>query len=120
MMLTNEEILEAVGDMTVFEFQDFITQFTTRFAVTVRAPEPPPAVITENVAQDAFSVVLVEPGPKKIEVIKAVRELTKFGLKEAKQATETPEFVVRADVSRSDAEAVRDRLVAAGAVVVIR
>lgn len=116
--LTNDEILEAVGDMTCYEFQDFVTQLKARFNLTIKTPEPEPA--PPAVVQEEFTVVLVAPGPNKINVIKLVRQLTGLGLKEAKDATEKPGFELKTNLSRADADALRNQLELAGAVVTLQ
>src|SRR5215212_6817326 len=87
-MANREELLDAIGSMTVLELSEFVDAFKTKFGVTAMAAAPsaaPPAAAAAAVEEKTeFDVVLKEAGPKKIQVIKVVREVTSLGLKEAK------------------------------------
>ena len=86
--LSKDEILDAIGAMSVIELSELIEEFKTKFNVTIAAVAAgggggaAPAAVVEE--QTEFSIILKECGPKKIQVIKVVRELTGLGLKEAK------------------------------------
>ena len=95
--LSNEEILEAIGNMTVVELAELIEAFKTKFNVTIAAAAPAAAAGGAGGGGAAapaveekteFTVVLKEGGAKKIQVIKVVREITSLGLKEAKDAVD--------------------------------
>ena len=123
MAITKEEILEAVAGMTVMEIVDLITAFEEKFgvsaaaAVAVAAPAAAAAVVEE---QTEFDVVLTGFGENKVAVIKAVRGLTGLGLKEAKDAVEGAPTVVKEAVNKTEAEAAKKELEAAGATAEIK
>ena len=117
--LTKDDILDAIASMSVLELSELLTEFEDKFGVTAAAPVAVagPAAETAEAAEEQteFDVVLASIGEKKIQVIKAVRELTGLGLKEAKEAVEAaPKAVVEA-ASKDDAEAAKAKLEAAGA-----
>jgi large subunit ribosomal protein L7/L12 len=123
MAITKEEILEAVAGMTVMEIVDLITAFEEKFgvsaaaAVAVAAPTAAAAVVEE---QTEFDVILTGFGENKVAVIKAVRGLTGLGLKEAKDAVEGAPTVVKEAVNKTEAEAAKKELEAAGATAEIK
>jgi large subunit ribosomal protein L7/L12 len=110
MSLTNEQIIEAIGQKTVLEVVELIKAMEETFGVTA-------AVVEE---QTEFNVVLVEAGEKKVNVIKAVRELTGLGLKEAKAVVDGAPGVVKEGVSKDEAEAAKKALEEAGAKVELK
>ena len=122
--LSNEEILEAIGNKTVVELADLIDAFKTKFNVTVAAAPAggaggaaaAPAVEEKT----EFSVVLKEGGAKKIQVIKVVREITSLGLKEAKDAVDSAPSVIKEGVSKAEAEELKKRLEEQGATVELK
>ncbi|MGH7702406.1 MAG: 50S ribosomal protein L7/L12 [Gemmatimonadales bacterium] len=121
-MLSNEEILEAIGKKTVIELADLIEAFKTKFNVSVVAAAPAgaggagaPAAAAEEKTE--FAVVLKEAGAKKIQVIKVVRELTSLGLKEAKDLVDAAPSTVKDGVSKAEAEEMKKKLEEQGAVV---
>jgi large subunit ribosomal protein L7/L12 len=129
--LDKDQILEAIDTMTVLELSELVKAFEERYGVTAAAPvavgaagAPAPAgdgaaaAATEE--QTEFDAVLTDVGANKILVIKAVRELTGLGLKEAKDLVDAAPKAVREGVTKEDAEAVKDKLAEAGAVVEIR
>jgi large subunit ribosomal protein L7/L12 len=126
--LSNEEILEAIGNKTVVELADLIEAFKTKFNVTVAAAAAAPAAGGGGGAAAAapveekteWTVVLKEGGPKKIQVIKAVREITSLGLKEAKDLVEGAPGTVKEGVSKAEAEEIKKKLEAQGAVVELK
>jgi large subunit ribosomal protein L7/L12 len=125
--LGKDEILEAIGNMSVFELSELIEAFKTKFNVTIAAaPVAAPAAGGAGAAaapaveeQTEFTVVLKEAGAQKIQVIKVVREITGLGLKEAKDLVEGAPQPVLQGVSRDAANDARSKLEAAGATVVI-
>jgi large subunit ribosomal protein L7/L12 len=123
---TKEEILEAIGNMTVLELKDLLDAFEERFDVTAAAPA---AVIAAAPAadgapveeeKDEFDVVLAGAGEKKIQVIKEVRALTSLGLKDAKDLVEAAPKAVLEGVSKEEAEKAKEILEAAGALVELK
>jgi large subunit ribosomal protein L7/L12 len=128
--LSKDEILEAIGNMSVFELADLIEAFKSRFNVTIAAAPVGGAAPAAGGAggaaapqveeQTEFTVTLKEAGAKKIQVIKVVRELTKLGLKEAKDLVDAAPKPVLEKVSKEDAEKARGDLEAVGAVVEVK
>ena len=117
--LTQEEILDAIGAMTLVEVADFIKKFEEKFGVTAAAPvavaAAAPAAGSAPVAaaeeeQTEFSAVLTEIGPNKIPVIKVVRELTGLGLKEAKDLVDASPKPVKEGVAKDEAEKIKAAL----------
>lgn len=122
--LSKDEILEAIGNMSVIELADLIEAFKSKFNVTIAAVAAggagggaAPAAAEE---QTEFDVILKEAGGKKIQVIKVVRELTGLGLKEAKDMVDGAPQTLKAGVSKDEAAAVKAKLEAEGAVVEIK
>ena len=125
--LSKDEILEAIGNMSVFELAALIEAFKERFNVTIAAPvaAAAPAAGGAGAAeaveeQTEFTVVLKEAGAKKIQVIKAVREVTTLGLKEAKDLVDNAPGNVKEGVSKQEAEAVKKKLEEQGATVELK
>jgi large subunit ribosomal protein L7/L12 len=127
--MTNEEILDAIGNKTVFELSELIEAFKTKFNVTISAAPAggapaaggagaAPAAAAEE--QTEFSVNLKEAGAKKIQVIKVVRELTGLGLKEAKDLVDGAPQTVKAGVSKDEAASIKAKLEEQGAVVEVK
>jgi len=128
--LSNDEILEAIDTKTVLELSELVKAFEERYGVTAAAPVAAaagpaaggdgagaPAAAEE---QTEFEAVLTEVGPNKILVIKAVRELTGLGLKEAKDLVDAAPKAVKEGVAREEAEQVKEKLAEAGATTEIR
>lgn len=121
--LSKDEILEAIGNMSVIELADLIEAFKSKFNVTIAAVAAggaggaAPAAVEE---QTEFDVILKEAGGKKIQVIKVVRELTGLGLKEAKDMVDGAPQTLKAGVSKDEAASVKAKLEAEGAVVEIK
>ena len=122
--LSNEEILEAIGNKTVVELADLIEAFKTKFNVTVAAaPAGGAAGGTAAPAAEEkteFAVVLKEGGAKKIQVIKVVREITSLGLKEAKDAVDNVPSTIKEGVSKAEAEELKKKLEEQGATVELK
>lgn len=122
--LTNEEILEALKEMTLLEVSELVKAIEETFGVSAAAPAAVAAAPAEGGAaaaeQTEFDVVLEGFGDNKIAVIKVVREITGLGLKEAKAAVEgAPAPIVEA-VDKAKAEEVKEKLEAAGAAVTVK
>jgi large subunit ribosomal protein L7/L12 len=129
--LSKDEILEAIGTMSVFELAELIEAFKSRFNVTIAAAPVgggapaagaaagggAAAVVEE---QTEFDVVLKEAGAKKIQVIKVVRELTGLGLKEAKDLVDGAPQTVKTGVSKDEANTIRTKLEDQGAAVEVK
>ena len=126
--LSNEEILEAIGNKTVVELSDLIEAFKTKFNVTIAAapaaaaPAGAGAAAAEAVEeQTEFTVVLTAGGDKKINVIKEVRGVRPdLGLKEAKDLVEGAPQNVKENISKQEAEEIKKKLEEAGASVQIK
>jgi large subunit ribosomal protein L7/L12 len=124
--LGKDEIIDAIGSMSVAELADLIEAFKTKFNVTVSAVAAGPAAGGGGGAaaaaeeQTEFEVVLKEAGAKKIQVIKVVRELTGLGLKEAKDLVDGAPKPVKAGVSKDEAAQMKAKLEAEGAVVEVK
>jgi large subunit ribosomal protein L7/L12 len=124
--LSKDEILEAIGGMSVTELVDLIDAFKTKFNVTIAAvaagaPAGGAGAAAPAVEeQTEFTVVLKEAGAKKIQVIKVVRELTGLGLKEAKDLVDGAPKEVKTGVSKDEAAQVKAKLEAEGAVVEVK
>ena len=122
MSLTNEQIIEAIGQKSVMEIVELIKAMEETFGVTAAAavaagPATAAAAVEE---QTEFNVVLAEAGDKKVNVIKAVRELTGLGLKEAKEKVDGAPQVIAEGVSKEAAEDAKKKLEEAGAKVEIK
>jgi large subunit ribosomal protein L7/L12 len=119
MALNKAEIIEAIAGLTVLELSELIKDLEEKFGVSaaaaaVAAPAAAgPAAAVEE--QTEFNVVLLEAGTSKVNVIKAVRELTGLGLKEAKDLVDGAPKNVKEGVSKADAEAAKKKLEEAGA-----
>jgi len=127
--LSKDEILEAIGSMTVLELSELVEEFKTKFNVTIAAAPvgaapaaggaggAAAAVVEE---QTEFTVNLKEAGAKKIQVIKVVRELTGLGLKEAKDLVDGAPQAVKAGVTKEEAATMKAKLEDQGAVVEVK
>jgi large subunit ribosomal protein L7/L12 len=124
MAISKEEILDAIGNMTVLEVVDLISAMETKFGVTAAvAVAAGPAVAVDAAPveeQTEFNCVLTSFGANKVSVIKVVRALTGLGLKEAKDAVEGVPTVVKEAVSKADAEAAKKELEEAGATAEVK
>ncbi len=123
--LSKDDILEAIGNMSVTDLADLIEAFKEKFNVTIAAAPVAAASAGAGEAGAAaaaeekteFAVVLKEAGAKKIQVIKAVREVTSLGLKEAKDLVDNAPGTVKEGLSKDEAEAVKKKLEEQGATV---
>jgi large subunit ribosomal protein L7/L12 len=128
--LSNEEILEAIGSKTVLEVAELVKMFEEKFGVTAAAPvavAAAPAAGGDGSGATAaseekteYDAVLTDVGANKILVIKAVRELTGLGLKEAKDLVDAAPKPVKEGVTKEEAEQVKEKLAEAGATVEVR
>ena len=122
--LSKDEILDAIGAMSVIDLSELIEAFKTKFNVTIAAVAAggggaaAPAAAAEE--QTEFAVILKEAGGKKIQVIKVVRELTSLGLKEAKDLVDGAPKAVLEKVSKDDAAKAKAKLEEAGAGVEVK
>jgi len=123
--LTQDQLLDQIGAMTLVEVAEFIKKFEEKFGVTAAAPVAAAAVaaaapveVVEE--QTEFTAVLTEIGPNKIPVIKVVRELTSLGLKEAKDLVDGSPRPVKEGIARDEAEKIKAALEAQGAKVEIK
>jgi large subunit ribosomal protein L7/L12 len=124
MAISKDDILEAVGSMTVMELNDLVKAFEEKFGVSAAsfagagAGVAAAAPVVEE--QTEFTVMLNAAGEKKVEVIKVVRAVTGLGLKEAKDLVDSAPKAVKESVSKADAEALRKQLEDAGAKVEVK
>ncbi|GAC1516189.1 MAG: 50S ribosomal protein L7/L12 [Gemmatimonadaceae bacterium] len=127
--MSKDEILEAIGNMSVFELSELIEAFKSKFNVTISAAPvgggaaagggagAPAAAVEE---QTEFSIVLKESGAKKIQVIKVVREITGLGLKEAKDLVDGAPQTVKSGATKEEAAQLKAKLEEQGATVEVR
>ena len=123
--MTKEQIMEAIEQMTVLELSELVKALEEKFGVSAAAPvamaaAPVAAAAAAVEEQTEFDVILTSPGAGKINVIKVVRELTGLGLKEAKDLVDGAPKPVKEKISKADADAVKAKLVEAGATVEIK
>jgi len=129
--LSSDDILEAIGNMSVFELADLIDKFKSKFNVTIAAAAVGAAPAAAGAGggaaaaapveeQTEFAVTLKEAGAKKIQVIKVVREVTSLGLKEAKDLVDGAPQVVKAGVSKDEAAQIKAKLEEQGATVEVK
>ena len=120
MAISKDDILEAVGAMSVMELNDLVKAFEEKFGVSAAAmavagPAGGGAGAAAAEEQTEFNVVLAEVGANKVGVIKAVREITGLGLKEAKYLVDGAPKAVKEGIAKADAEAAKKKLEEAGA-----
>ncbi|HJP70140.1 MAG TPA: 50S ribosomal protein L7/L12 [Candidatus Limnocylindria bacterium] len=128
--MDKDQILEAIDTMTVLELSELVKAFEERYGVTAAAPvavAAAPAAGGDGAAgaaaseeQTEFDAVLTDVGANKILVIKAVRELTGLGLKEAKDLVDAAPKAVKEGVTKEEAEATKEKLAEAGATVEVK
>ena len=123
--MNKEQIMEAIEKMTVLELSELVKALEERFGVSASAPMAAAAPVAAAAApvaeeQTEFDVILASAGAAKINVIKVVRELTGLGLKEAKDLVDGAPKPVKEKISKADADAVKAKLVEAGATVEIK
>lgn len=121
-----EELIQTIEQMTVLELSELVKELEDRFGVVAAAPAAaaaaaPAAGAAEEVEeQTEFDVMLTDIGSQKIQVIKAVRELTQLGLKEAKDMVEATPKAIKEGVNKEEADAAKARLEEAGATVELK
>lgn len=124
--MSKDEIIEAIGSMSVLELAEMVKEMEDKFGVTAAAPMmaapaaggAAPAVAEEE--KDSFDVILAAAGDKKIQVIKVVRELTSLGLKEAKDLVDGAPGTVKEGVNQEEADSIKSQLEEAGASVELK
>jgi large subunit ribosomal protein L7/L12 len=124
MAVTKEDILEAVGSLTVMELNDLVKAFEEKFGVSAAAmavagPAGGGAAAAAE-EQTEFDVILTGAGAQKVGVIKVVREVTGLGLKEAKDLVDGAPKPVKEGVSKADADAIAKKLIEAGATAEVK
>ncbi|MFM7258244.1 MAG: 50S ribosomal protein L7/L12 [Acidimicrobiaceae bacterium] len=124
MALTKDQILDGISELTVLELKDLLSAFEEKFGVTAAAPVAVAAAgggaapaADAGAEKDEFTVILKDGGAQKIAVIKAVRELTQLGLKEAKDLVDGAPKPVLEKASKDDAAKAKAKLEEAGATV---
>lgn len=126
MAIAKEELLETIENMNVLELAELVKALEDKFGITAAAPIAVAAVPAAGAVADAapaeeekteFDVRLQEIGPNKINVIKAVREITSLGLREAKELVESAPARVKEGIAKDEAESAKSKLEEAGAVV---
>lgn len=127
-MANKDQLLEAIGNMTVLELAEFVEAFKEKFGVTAVMAAPAAAPGAGGAGAGAapveekteFDVILKEAGAKKIQVIKVVREITALGLKEAKDLVDNPPKAVKEGVSKEEANQIKAKLEDQGATVELK
>ena len=128
--LSNDDIIEAIGNLSVVELAELIEKFKEKFGVTIAAPvaaapaagggAPGAAAAPAAEEKTEFTVILKSAGEKKIQVIKEIRAITNLGLKEAKDLVEAAPGTVKEGVSKQEAEDIKKKLEAQGAAVELK
>ena len=129
--LSNDDIIEAIGNLSVVELAELIEKFKEKFGVTIAAPVAAAPAAGGGAAGGAaaaaaaeekteFTVILKSGGEKKIQVIKEIRAITNLGLKEAKDLVEGAPGTVKEGVSKQEAEEIKKKLEAQGAAVELK
>ena len=125
MAVAKAEILDAIANMTVLELSELIKEMETKFGVsaaaaTVAAAAPAAAAAAAVEEQTEFTVILAKIGDNKVNVIKAVREVTGLGLKEAKDLVDGAPKPVKEAIPKAEADAIAKKLTEAGAVAEVK
>ena len=121
--MTNEEILNAIAEMSVLELSELVKAIEDKFGVSAAAPVAVAGAAAPGAAaeeQTEFTVVLESVGAEKIKVIKAVREITGLGLKEAKELVDGAPSNLKEGVEKAEADAIKTQLEEVGATVVLK
>ncbi len=124
--MSKEDFLEAIGKMTVLEVADLVKAMEEKFGVSAVAAAAPAAVVAGETAsaleeeKTEFTVLLAGIGDKKIQVIKAIREVTSLGLKEAKELVESAPKAIKEGISKEQAEEIKAKLSETGATIEIK
>ncbi len=129
MTMTKDEIVEAIKELSVLDLADLVKDLEEAFGVSAAAPVAMTTMqgvaatveaAAEEEEQTEFNVMLQEIGPNKINVIKAVRQETTLGLKEAKELVESAPTAIKEAISKEAAEQIKEKLEEAGAVVAVQ
>ena len=124
MALSNEDILNAIADMSVMDVVELVSAMEEKFGVSAAAVAAAPAAAAEAgeaaAEKDEFDVVMTSFGEKKVAAIKAVRAITGLGLKEAKDMVESVPVAIKEGASKAEAEEVQKQLEEAGATVELK
>ena len=122
--MNKEQIIEAIEAMTVLELSELVKALEEKFGVSAAAPvavaAAPVAEAAAAAEQTEFDVILASAGSSKINVIKVVREVTGLGLKEAKELVDGAPKAIKEKVSKADADALKEKLEAAGATIEVK
>ena len=120
--MTIEQILEAIENMKVLELNELVKAAEEKFGVSASAPVMMAGAVAGGAAEEKteFDVVLANAGASKVGVIKAVREVTGLGLKEAKEVVDNAPKTVKEGASKEEAEQIKEKLEAAGAKVEVK
>lgn len=123
--MNKEQIIEAIEQMTVLELSELVKALEDKFGVSAAAPvavaaAPAAGAAAATEEKTEFDVILTSAGDKKIAVIKAVREATGLGLKEAKELVDGAPKAVKEKISKADADALKAKLEEAGATVEVK
>ena len=120
--ITQDQILDAIANMTVLEASELVKAMEEKFGVTAAVAVAGPAAGGAAAAEEKteFDVELTEAGPNKVKVIKVVREVTGLGLKEAKEVVDGAPKVVKEGASKAEAEEIKTKLEAEGAKVTLK
>ncbi len=127
MAISREELIEAIGSMSVLELSELVKELEDKFGVSAAVPMGGFAPVQAEAAQEAeeeeqteFSIMLVSSGEKKIQVIKEVRSITSLALKDAKALVDEAPSAVKEGVGKEEAEELKAKLEAAGATVELK
>jgi large subunit ribosomal protein L7/L12 len=123
--LTNEDILNAIADMSVMDVVELVSAMEEKFGVSAAAVAPAPVAAVADAGdavaeKDEFNVMLTSFGEKKVAVIKAVRSITGLGLKEAKDMVESAPVAIKEGASKTESEDIQKQLEEAGASVELK
>ena len=124
--ITKDDVFEFIDNMTIIEMSEFIKEFEERYGVSAAAPvaaaaaAAPAGDAAAAEEQTSFDVILSAAGDRKIQVIKAVRELTSLGLKEAKALVDDAPQAVKTGLDKEEAEQVKAKLEEQGAIVEVK
>ncbi|BAQ09191.1 50S ribosomal protein L7/L12 [Bacillus sp. OxB-1] len=121
--MTNQQILDAIKEMTVLELNDLVKAIEEEFGVTAAAPVAMAGGAAGGEAaaeQTEFDVILAAAGQEKIKVIKAVREITGLGLKEAKEVVDNAPKPIKEGASKEEAEEIKTKLEEVGATIELK
>jgi len=123
-MANHEDLIKKIEEMSVLELSEFVKELEEKFGVSAAAFAAPAAAPAEGGAEeeekDAFDIVLKDSGEQKIQVIKAVREITGLGLKEAKDMVDKAPGTIKEGVKKEEAQEIKTKIEEAGGVVELK